>query len=140
MKPPTRHDKQRFNLGGKAPRCPLCLNFMEKMWHPIRQLFIFKCDTPGSCGVALRVDDPFVGRWDRALEKAGGIVPCPNPRCPKFPDGPMRFFATMVGFVKGYCPACHATISNKEPDRKTDEPQKLYTPDAPPAAPTEGNA
>ena len=119
-----------FSLGGKAPRCPLCHEWMVKKFDPTRQIFIFACDTPGSCRIAIQVDDPFVGRWDQALA-ATGSIPCPNPRCPGAPDAPMRYFATKVGFMKGYCPRCKATISNKEPDRKTDTPDKFYTPEVP---------
>ena len=36
---------RKFNLGGKAPRCPLCHEWMEKKWEPVRGFFIFACDT-----------------------------------------------------------------------------------------------
>jgi len=119
----------KFNLGGSAPRCPLCHNFMEKKFHPARRVFLFVCDTPKSCRIAIQVDDSFVGRWEEALK--GDKILCPNPRCPKAPDGEMRYFATRVGFMKAYCPACDATISNAEPDRKKDEPEKFYSPENP---------
>lgn len=108
----------KLNLGGKAPRCPLCHSWMEKKWEPNRGFFIFACDTPGSCKIAIRVDDPFVGKWDAALEKVEGGVPCPNEQCQR----PMRFFCTSADFMKGYCPKCKATISNAAPDRDRAEP------------------
>lgn len=115
---------QRLNLGGKAPRCPLCHEFMVKKWEPNRGFFIFACDTPGSCGIACRVDDPFINKWEQALEKAGGVL-CPRPTC----ERPMRYFATQAGFVKTFCPKCKATVDNSEPDR--DKESTAYTPENP---------
>lgn len=121
--PIKKHDFKRFNLGpAKCPRCPLCLELMVKKWIPQRQLFAFTCDTQGSCRIAIRVDDPFVGLWE------GKTIPCVNPRCPGSPDNPMRYFATSTGFMKAFCPKCKATIDNREPDR---EKEKFYTPETP---------
>lgn len=133
-RPIKKHDLKRYNLGPiTPPRCPLCYNQMVKKWDSARELFIFTCDTPISCRIAVRVDDPFVNRWEEALDVSTGgeSIPCPNPRCPGAPDAPMRYFATMVGFMKAYCPRCDAVISNKEPDRKEVSPDKYYAPDAP---------
>ena len=58
---------RKFNLGGKAPRCPLCHEWMEKKWEPVRGFFIFACDTDR---IGIRVDDPFVGQWEKAAEAA----------------------------------------------------------------------
>lgn len=115
-----------LNLGGKAPRCPLCHEFMDKKFDPTRGFFIFACDTVGSCKIALRVDDPFIGRWDEALHKTteGAGIPCPRPECGR----PVRYFATSTGFVKIACPKCKATMSNAEPDR---DKNRVTTPDAP---------
>lgn len=111
-----------FNLGGKLPRCPLCHEWMEREWVAQRCCFVFAC---AKDRVAIRVDDPFVGRWEVALDKTGMIV-CPRPGC----ETKMRYFATSVGFMKAVCPkkGCGATISNSEPDRLKDI---VYTPEAP---------
>ncbi len=108
----------RLNLGGKAPRCPLCYEWMEKKFDSARGFFIFACHVDR---VACRVDDPFVGRWEGNREK----IACPNPRCD---ETPMRFFATSTGFVKSVCPKCKASISNAEPDR---DKSVEHTPDKP---------
>ena len=117
----------RYNLGGKAPRCPLCGKWMEKKFVIDRRVFVFKCDTER---IAIRVDDPFVGRWDEALEKSNpqGIA-CPRPGC----EARMRYFATSVGFAMTKCPKpkCGATMKMSEPDRKTDTPGTIYTPESP---------
>ena len=108
---------KRFSLGGKAPRCPLCHEWMVKKFESNRGFFIWACDTPISCRVALRVDDPLIGHWDRAfaqVEAESGKIPCPNPRgC----DGRVRYFATSAPFSKVYCPKCGATLAMGEPDR-----------------------
>lgn len=117
----------QLNLNAKAPRCPLCHEWMVRGFEPERGLFVFKCDIDK---IAIRVDDPFVGKWEQALVKANpdGII-CPRPGC----DTKMRYFATSVGFMMTKCPKkkCGATIRGSEPDRKTDTPDKVYTPDAP---------
>ncbi len=135
---PKKHNLKKFSLGIiKPPRCPLCHKFMERMWHPTRQLFIFKCDTPGSCKIAIRVDDPFINRWDEAFAAAQAKatpaekLKCLNPRCSKAPDGILRYFATAVGFMRLFCAACGAVFDNREVDRHTDTPDRFYSPDAP---------
>lgn len=119
---------RNLNLGGKAPRCPLCEGWMEKKFEPARGFFIFACDVDK---IACRVDDPFVGRWDQALESSekatGGRLECPNPGC----SGRVRYFATSTGFARIKCAKCGATATMSEPDRKTDTPDKVYTPEAP---------
>ena len=98
---------------------------MEEAWIEERQLLVYKCDTPLSCRHAIRVDDPFVGNWAKALEKIGKI-PC------NVCGGPTRYFATMVGYMKAVCwkggkVGC-GKMEMKEPDRGT----TTYTPEAPP--------
>lgn len=123
----TKRELAKFNLGGKVPRCPLCHAWMERMYVPQRECFVFKCDLDR---IAIRVDDPFVGRWEEALEKSNpeGIT-CPRPGC----GSKMRYFATSVGFMKAKCPRekCGATLTASEPDRKTDRPDVFYSPDKP---------
>lgn len=146
-------DFQKYNLGTPAPRCPLCVNnanatehFMERHFVEARGVIVFKCDR---YRVAIRVDDPFVGRWEQALSNVGhaegdkqGVLPCPN--C----GAEMRFFATSVGYIKGACPkkGCGATMSSGESERKplekslpeaaamddgTPGVDKVYTPEKP---------
>jgi len=117
-------------LGGKVPRCPLCHEWMVKKYEPNRGFFIFACDTTGSCKIACRIDDPFIGRWEEALEKEGGIL-CPRPGCEAF----MRLFATGTGFVKSFCPKCRATLSNAQPDRDKEGGAPIASPDGPRAIP-----
>lgn len=116
----------KFNLGGVAPRCPLCGEWMTKKFDSARRIFIFACDTDA---IAIRVDDPFVGRWEQALENVGGKIECPNPACG---GTAMRYFATSIGFMKAVCPKCKCSLANTEPDRDKTKPQ-LYTPDKPQA-------
>lgn len=117
----------RLNLGGPAPRCPLCHEWMEKKFVPERGVFVFKCDTEK---IAIRVDDPFVGKWEQALHTANpdGII-CIRPGC----GTKVRYFATSVGFMMTKCPkkGCGTTLKGSEPDRLTDTPDKLFSPDAP---------
>lgn len=113
----------RLSLGlVKPPRCPLCLELMERKWEPARGFFIFACDTDR---VAIRVDDPFVGRWEEALQKTGGAIQCPN--C----NADMRYFATSTGYMKAKCPkkSCGCTVASAEPDREKDA--IVATPDKP---------
>ena len=105
--------QMKFNLGIKAPRCPLCFAWMERSFAHLRQIFIFSCHKDR---ISIRVDDPFVGRWEEAAATREKI-PCPNPRCD---ETPMRYFATSTGFMKAVCPKCGAAISNAEPDRLED--------------------
>jgi hypothetical protein len=130
--PPTKKTHKfdafaRLNLGGAAPRCPLCQNFMEKKYVAERICFVFKCDVEK---IAIKVDDPFVNKWDQALEKSNpdGVI-CPRPGC----GTKMRYFATSVGFAMTKCPKpkCGTTLKMSEPDRLTDAPDAIYTPDAP---------
>lgn len=117
----------RFNLGGKIPRCPLCHNWMEKKFVLQRQVFVFKCNPDR---IAICVDDPFVNRWEEALEKSSSKgIPCPRPGC----GTKMRYFATRVGFMKAKCPKpkCGATLTTSEPDRLIDTPDTFYAPEAP---------
>ena len=118
---------QRFNLNVKTPRCPLCHDWMVRTFEKQRGLFIFLCELDE---IAIRVDDPFVGQWDKALHNATGRlgIPCPRPSC----EAKMRYFATQVGFMKAKCPKCMATLSSKESGRPKDK--VTYTPDKPGAA------
>ena len=109
----------------KTPRCPLCHEDMARELRRKHNSYVFACKRPG-CEIAVRVDDPFVGRWDE-----GQDIPCPNPRCPKAPDSRMRYFATRTGYMKAVCPTCRAAMTNMEPDRKKDTPDKTYTPENP---------
>ena len=125
-------DSKRLNLGGAAPRCPLCVNnertrehFMEKKYtEHYGGCFIFVCEV---YKVAIRVDDPFVGKWEAAYAKAGKIA-CPN--C----DADMRYFCTSVGFMKAVCPkkSCGASLANAQKDRHDHGgPNEVASPDAP---------
>jgi phage FluMu protein Com len=107
-----------LNLGGKVPRCPLCHEWMDRKLDLQHATFIFKCDTDK---VAIRVDDPFVNRWEEANKEG---IPCPRPEC----ERPMRYFATSTGFIKAVCPKCKASMSNggtrKEGTVETTTPEK----------------
>lgn len=98
------------SAGEKIPRCPLCHEFFEKMYDGIRKIFVYACHNDK---VAIACGDPFVGRWDQALENSGGKIECPA--C----NAEMRYFATSTGFMKAKCPkkGCGATVGNAEPDR-----------------------
>ena len=112
-----RHEVSQVKNNIKPPRCPLveCKGaFMDVQLarkSPLEIGFlVFVCDKDR---IAIRVDDPFVGKWEQAAHNSGG-VPCPNPSC----DGrKMRYFATQTGFMKAVCPKCKVAISNAEPDR-----------------------
>lgn len=106
---------QIIRLNSKTPTCPLCHKAMEREYVIQRNMFVWKCDKDR---VAIAVDDPMVGKWDRAHEQAGKV------ECPAC-NASMRFFSTSIGFMKAVCPKkkCGASLSNAEPDRlKTPPP------------------
>lgn len=90
------------------PRCPLCHAPMTPEYDSARKVFVFCCHRDR---IAIRVDDPLVGKWEEKMEK----IPCPN--C----DSPMRVFFTSVGYMKAKCPKpkCGCTVSGSNPDHKT---------------------
>lgn len=120
--------------GSKAPFCPLCHKRMERKYvtapapkekpslllKPVVQplIEVFACDRDR---VAIRVNDPFCGQWDKALERSGKIE-CPN--C----NAAMRYFATSTGYMKCVCPKCKTETTASEPDRTESNP---HTPDKP---------
>lgn len=118
----------------KTPRCPLCHETMlrEKRNPPSGPCFVFHC--PGNATedvhkfISIKVNDPFVGRWEEALKDEK--ILCVNPRCSKFPDGEMRYFATRTGYMQALCApsigGCGAGMHNGLPDRKQDE---VFTPE-----------
>jgi len=110
----------KIRLAAKAPRCPLCHDWMLLRWVPDRKFLVYACDTDR---IAISTQDPFVGRWEEAIHRSGGIK-CPRPSC----ERPMRYFATSTGFMKAVCPKCKASISNTEPDR---DKEVVHTPEAP---------
>lgn len=129
--PPTKRDVVRLNLGDKAPRCPLCVNnerqhehFMERKFEPNRGFFIFCCD---NYKVAIRVDDPHVGQWEKAQETAGK-APC------SVCGADTRYFSTGAGFAMVACPkrSCGATLrtANPKEDREAFGHEET-TPDKP---------
>lgn len=122
-KPFSRRDPR---LDIPTPVCPLCHAAMVRKFDPTRGFYIFACDTPKTCSIAIRVSDPFVGRWELALDKSseGKGIPCPRPACEK----PMRYFATQSGFMKAVC-VCGASITNAMKDRTKDTP--MTTPENP---------
>lgn len=110
----------------KTPRCPLCHDMMNREFRPKRDIYVFNCPKP-ACNISIWVGDQFVGRWEEALKNEK--IPCLNPRCPKAPDGEMRYFATRTGYMKAVCPTCGGAMTNMEPDKKQVAPDKVYTPD-----------
>ncbi len=112
----------------KAPRCPLCHVLMLREERAKAKCWVFCCRAPEHGYIAIKVDDPFVNRWEEALKEEK--ILCVNPRCPKAPLGEMRYFATRTGYMKAACPAdnggCGALLTNGMPDRKKDE---VYTPE-----------
>ena len=88
----------------KPPRCPLCLQPMERAYDSVRSIHVWACHRDR---IAINVTDPFVGKWERVHEK----IECPN--CTRA----MRIFFTMTGFVLAKCPKCKATIKETNPDR-----------------------
>lgn len=99
----------KLNLGAAAPRCPLCGEWMVKEFRQKRMIFVFACNGP-ACDIVIRVDDPFVGKWDMAYHNAtdGKGIPCPRPGC----EASMRYFATSTGYMKAVCPKCKASVAN----------------------------
>lgn len=109
----------QFNLGGPAPWCPLCINNanskehkMERGFAPKRKVYFFKCP---SYNVRIRVDDPFVGKWDLIMSRMDAETKpkCPVPSC----QTEMRYFARGAdGYMKAVCPAkgCGATMASGE--------------------------
>lgn len=109
-------DMGRLNIGGKVPRCPLCHGWMDRKFEPNRGIFIFTCDMP-ACHIAIRVDDPFVNRWEEAYHKEGKIL-CMMPSC----ETALRYFCTSTGFMKVVCPKCGFSQKTAEPDRDKTKP------------------
>lgn len=133
---PKKKDFQKYNLGRLAPWCPLCLkndnateHKMERHYVEERKLIVFKCDR---WRVAIRVDDPFVGLWEKVLDRMDPETKdglrCPMPSC----RTPMRYFATSVGFMKAVCPkkGCGAAIAASEAERKPIEKSLLEAAEA----------
>ncbi len=114
-------------MGGKVPRCPLCLEFMVRKYEPTRGFFIFACDNEK---IAIRVDDPFVNRWDQALAT---MPPDEKPQCP-WCNADMRFFATSVGFMAAKCPkkGCGGMVKSGEvPKEEGEKLPEIATPEKP---------
>ena len=120
----------------KAPACPLCHVVMTREVRTPKsgRCYVFACNGQRTekdrhKAIVIRVNDPFVDRWDAALKDEK--VLCPNPRCPKAPHGEMRYFATRTGYMQALCPTsaggCGAAVHNGNPDRKDED--KTYTPD-----------
>jgi hypothetical protein len=82
---------------------------MVEKYESLRHIFIYACDQDA---IALAVDDPFVGKWDAALDKAGAI------ECPVC-NANMKFFCTSAGFARAKCPkkSCGAVLDMSQPDR-----------------------
>ena len=134
LKKINKADWKKFNLGGKAPRCPLCHEWMKKEWEAVRGFFVFACHLDK---IAIRVDDPFVGRWDqaqhesdaRAVREGGKPMECPAFAARGCPGKP-RFFATSTGFMKIKCPKCSAEMSATNIEDHEDKVETI-TPEAP---------
>lgn len=113
----------------KTPRCPLCHKDMVREARPAKNCFVFCCKMPG-CKVAIRVDDPFVGRWEEVASKSEP-VPCPNEgKCPKAPgNARLRYFATRTGYMKAVCHrddgGCGAAVAFREREDNT----QLFSPE-----------
>lgn len=152
MKKIKKADFQKYNLGRAAPWCPLCIknanakeHKMERHFAEARGVVVFKCDR---YKVAIRVDDPFVGMWEKVLDRMDPEtlegLKCPVPSC----RTPMRYFATSIGYMKAACPkkGCGAAIASGEVRAKPVEKSlleaaasgegevgvdKVYTPEKP---------
>jgi len=124
--------KLDLRLDIKTPKCPLCHKQMERELRLKRGIYVFACHTPGTCGIAIAVDDPFVGKWEAVLDKTtkGAGIPCPMAETKRACKGKMRYFATRTGYMKAVCPEskCGAKVANMVRDRAKDE---VYTPEAP---------
>lgn len=132
-----RNDGPNPHLEIKAPRCPLCHDLMtrEKRNPPSGPCFVFHCAGLHAKDqhkfISIKVNDPFVDRWDAALKDEK--INCVNPRCSKHGDTSwsMRYFATRTGYMQALCPpsvgGCGAAIHNGLPDRKPDD--KTFSPD-----------
>jgi hypothetical protein len=120
---------KEIRMDERAPRCPLCLEFMVKRFHAARMMFIWDCARDK---VGIAVNDPFVNRWEEAYAKTEKIL-CPVPGC----EAPMRFFATSTGYMKAKCPKpkCGACMEGGEPDRPKDEALDVPGIDRPKATP-----
>jgi hypothetical protein len=121
-------------LDVKTPHCPLCHEFMVREFRPKQACYVFACrgdvKKVGAVyhrSIAIRVDDPFVGRWDEAVKEENELL-CPNPRCDKYQHEKLRFFGTRTGYMLAMCPVCGAGLTNMEPDRPK---EKFYSPEAP---------
>ena len=107
----------------QPPECPLCkkpfTGDVRMLTKPPIRLWVCHTDK-----IAIRQDDPFVGKWDQAHAQSGGKILCPN--C----NAEMRYFSTATGFMKAKCPktVCGCVISNMEPDR---EEHRIATPEKP---------
>lgn len=101
--------RKLIHVGDSDVRCPLCFEPFEKRYDQHRKLFVYVCHTDK---IGIRCDDPFVGKWEGALE--GDKIPCPA--C----NADMRFFCTSVGYFKAKCykKGCGATLSTADPDKK----------------------
>jgi len=108
----------------KTPRCPLCHDPMLREERPKNRCWVFCCRGEKHGYIAIKIDDQFVNRWEKALKN--DKILCVNPRCPKAPEGEMRYFATRTGYMKAYCPHCNATLTTGLPDRRKDE---VFTPE-----------
>lgn len=107
---------------GKKVECPLCLKPFERRLNVARKVEFWACDKDR---IAIRVDDPFINRWDQAVAAAGGV------ECPLC-NAKMRYFATSTGFMKAVCPkkGCGAQLQNVEADRGAQDVQ-VATPENP---------
>ena len=114
-------------LNESAVRCPLCHEFFVKKYDSKSNQFILACDSPMTCGIAIAIGDPFIGLWDKALERSAEKIECV--RCNA---NMTRYFCTATGFIKVVCVRkkmgklsvgytfCSA-VSNAEPDREAND-------------------
>lgn len=106
----------KVNLSTRVPRCPLCGQFLERIFHSDVNAFVYVCK-PDKIGI--RCDDPFVGRWEEAL---AAIPEDERQKC-LIHDVAMRFFCTVKGYMQFKCPkkGCGFKAEVTEPDRLTKE-------------------
>ena len=82
--------------------------------------FVKLTDIQDHLKVAIRVDDPFVGLWEKVLAKMDHEtldgLRCPVATC----RTPMRYFCTSAGYMKAACPTkgCGASMSAGEVKEK----------------------